>query len=660
MACVEPLEGVVVEARACYCEGRYVQAEKLYTQALAAFTPHRHIQKLLVAQIHNERGVCRYKLVYFDEAVQDYTQALALNPALAAAYYHRATIHYRLLAGHPKGSSRRQTLGQQAMEDFKEAVRRDPNNIEFKEGLQSCRDEIEADGDDVKVLDLEDVPLPKRVKLLFLLDNGDKETGTTPVYKEENAAAARQAKETFQAILMSREDGNQIITELLQTRAKELLSYEILILPEGTEAASHSVRKQDEDLLILAEGCHHLGIEYNQALSVKIKKVQKKMELNDKEKEGNFFIYAENLLMNHICDNLTADLVYRLFRLFIHRYRVKLGLHMDSDMTVQDKLEFDGVKEALFFYIIREMEEQNLLNRIYTDKLRDFFEELQGKNGKDENLSMAIAKLKSYPEECRPAGLCLVFCVTEDREGADSEIVKIRSVFEDHFKFTVKIERNPNCDTLDRYKKELIKTKYRFYDSLVIWFVSHGDETNLILSKEENINREKFIDDFSIFSNFSKKPKIFFMATCRGNKPICADEAGETRGDLGGTEASSDVRRISQDGPSGNKGCVGIDVPESCQDISRIYYQMDRLVAYATLPSNISFRLKDEGSVFVDTVCSLLEENQGENITQVLEGVSRLIHQIVFKSDEDKFVGESKQACFYESTFQKTFLIPKI
>ncbi|KAG0728819.1 Caspase-14 [Chionoecetes opilio] len=507
------------------------------------------------------------------------------------------------------------------------------------------RSPLARDGDDVKVLDLEDVPLAKLVKLLFLLDNGDKETGTNPVYKEKNAAAARQAKETFQAILMSREYGFQRITELLQARAKKLLGYDIVILAEA-EAASHSVRKPDEDLLILAEGCRHLGIEYNQALSVKIKKVQKKMELNDNEKEGNFFIYAENLLMNHICDNLTADLVYRLFCLFIHRYRDKLGLYMDSDMIVQDKLKFDGVKEALFFYIIREMEERNLLNRIYTDKLRDIFEELQGKYGMDENLSMAIAKLKCYPEECRPAGLCIVFCVTKDREGADSEIVKIKSVFEDLFKFTLMIERNPTRETLDRYKKELIKTKYRLYDSLVIWFVSHGDETNLVLSEEENINREKFIDDFSIFNNFSKKPKIFFMATCRGNKPICADEAG-------GTGASPD-------GPFGNKGFVGMRVPEYCQDISRIYYQMDRLVAYATLPCNISFRLKDEGSVFVDTVCSLLEENQGENITQVLEGVSRLIHQIVFKSDEDEFVGKSKQACYYESTFQKTFLIPKI
>lgn len=30
------------------------------------------------------------------------------------------------------------------MEDFQEALRYDPDNIEFKEGWQSCRDEMET------------------------------------------------------------------------------------------------------------------------------------------------------------------------------------------------------------------------------------------------------------------------------------------------------------------------------------------------------------------------------------------------------------------------------------------------------------------------------------------------------------------------------------
>ena len=62
-----------------------------------------------------------------------------------------------------------------------------------------------------------------------------------------------------------------------------------------------------------------------------------------------------------------------------------------------------------------------------------------------------------------------------------------------------------------------------------------------------------------------------------------------------GMGADIDLLHVAQDGPEGKKGCVAKNVSPSCQDITRIYYQMDRLVAYATLPCNISFRLKDEG-----------------------------------------------------------------
>lgn len=66
------------------------------------------------------------------------------------------------------------------------------------------------------------------------------------------------------------------------------------------------------------------------------------------------------------------------------------------------------------------------------------------------------------------------------------------------------------------------------------------------------------------------------------------------------------------------------------------------------------------GSVFVDVVCAQLQESQGHNISEVLEAVCRIIHQIVFRSEENKFVGESKQACYYESTFQKTYIVPRM
>lgn len=383
--------------------------------------------------------------------------------------------------------------------------------------------------DTVNVLNLENVELGKMVKLLFLMDNGDKGTGTTTTYRTENSKAATEAREIFLAILRSRERGHQQIVSTLQRRANMLLKYKGLILPVNTEAASlYSIRKQDEDLLILVKCCNFLDIEYHH-LDDKIKEIEDKMELEKNEKEGNFFIYAENLLMNSICDCLTSDLVYNLFRLAVSRDGWKFLEGIDANIVQREQLSEEGIKEALFFFIIRQMEEKMLLNRIYTDKLQGLFKELYENNGKNENLIMPLQKLKHYPQECQPPGLCLVFCVKNCREGADCEITKIKSVFEDGFKFTVKVEENPDQSTVERYyEKELLKAKYRFYDSLVIWFVSHGDEQDLVLAKGEKYNREKFIDDFSLLCNFNKKPVIFFMATCRGVNPILTSDLGET------------------------------------------------------------------------------------------------------------------------------------
>lgn len=45
---------------------------------------------------YNSRGHIRYLWVDFDEAIEDYSEALKLDPKLAVAYYNRGQIHYRL------------------------------------------------------------------------------------------------------------------------------------------------------------------------------------------------------------------------------------------------------------------------------------------------------------------------------------------------------------------------------------------------------------------------------------------------------------------------------------------------------------------------------------------------------------------------------------
>lgn len=45
---------------------------------------------------YNSRGHIRYQWVQFEEAIEDYTEAIKLDPNFAVAYYNRGQIHYRL------------------------------------------------------------------------------------------------------------------------------------------------------------------------------------------------------------------------------------------------------------------------------------------------------------------------------------------------------------------------------------------------------------------------------------------------------------------------------------------------------------------------------------------------------------------------------------
>jgi len=45
---------------------------------------------------YNSRGHIRYLWVEFDEAIEDYSEAIKLDPKFAVAYYNRGQIHYRL------------------------------------------------------------------------------------------------------------------------------------------------------------------------------------------------------------------------------------------------------------------------------------------------------------------------------------------------------------------------------------------------------------------------------------------------------------------------------------------------------------------------------------------------------------------------------------
>ncbi|KAK4298435.1 hypothetical protein Pmani_029227 [Petrolisthes manimaculis] len=649
-------EDVLRKARGLHGESHYQEAVSLYNEVIQLWDVeevHELLQneerQFRLARAYNDRGHCYYMLVEFDEAIKDLTQAIKLDPKLDAAYYTRGTIHYRLCNGQAVEDGGRLVTIRKALDDFHEAVNLKPVDRDFLEGLNVCKKKLVRlmNGVESKVLVLDGLNVGQLAHLMYLLDSGDPSMGSDNSQRRRNTLGARQGCHAFLSILSRQNWGSQYLSALLELRAQELLHRMSLQLPKNTEAYERHVQLCGEELLVLVEACHHLNITHRH-LDTSIAKVQTMLRLTDSEKIGSFFLYAENLLLSRLCDNLTPLQVYKLYcaALINPEFCIVDGGFKVTENNVKDE---EGLKEVLFFYLIRVLEFNSFLNRIYTDNLKSLLEDVvatykeedKEKEEEKQSLIKAMTVLQSYPNQCRPSGLCVVFCVTEGRPGAKYEMDKIKSVFQDKLGFTVITEPDPSNDTLEWYAKELQNTKYNFYDSFVFWFVSHGSEDTLTLADKKSYSRDTFIHKFSLPDNFRKKPKIFFMATCRGNKTIKVMP-------LGGVNVAADGRPKSW--PD--------DVPLPNQDISSVYYQMDRVIANATLPEKYSFRTDDKGSIFVDTVCCLLEERCGQNLTVVLEEAFRRIHRVLFISDKGEFEGSAKQACFYESTLQKTLLIP--
>lgn len=89
---------------------------------------NRRSYELAIA--YNERGQLHYRMIEFDKAVDDYTEAIRLCEALGAPYYNRGTIRYRM------------GCFDLALPDMEKAVRFQPGNREFLKGLQETREQL--------------------------------------------------------------------------------------------------------------------------------------------------------------------------------------------------------------------------------------------------------------------------------------------------------------------------------------------------------------------------------------------------------------------------------------------------------------------------------------------------------------------------------------
>ncbi|XP_063587416.1 uncharacterized protein LOC134764699 [Penaeus indicus] len=411
-----------------------------------------------------------------------------------------------------------------------------------------------------------------------------------------------------------------------------------------------TISETDYEYLSFFSACKYLNVVPCFFDLEKVSSIQDNFEMTDEERDYRFLLDSADLVLEKICDSLKPAGVAQIWRALRKDRMLTLGVHTIEVIGFSVHLEPIGIKECLFFYIVRHLQMLNKINRVCTSKLERLLGDCEEESACEEGktLSSIIEGLRCYPVECYPFGFCLILSVQSNRDGAIAEIQKVLTVSK-HLGMISHHEKDPKEKTIENMKNELMKPKYRFYSSFTCWFMSHGDENCMELADGNTIERQSFLTKFSNIDSFQLKPKVFFMVSCLGRKKFRLEaddrESLQAKGDLFSI-GSTRVRDYM------------LDVPDRGRDIYHTQPMMDTLVAYSTMPDNLSGRETTHGSIYVDRACMLMCENisRGKSFTEILEHLNQELHEIIQTEDEEDCV--YKHGCHYNSHFRKTLKLP--
>ncbi|CAH2246002.1 tetratricopeptide repeat 32 [Pelobates cultripes] len=109
-------------------KSRLVEAEMLYGEVIEKCSQDRNCSIADLATAFNNRGQIKYFRVDFYEAMDDYTEAIKVNPNFEVPYYNRGLVLYRL------------GFFDEAIKDFQKVLHLNPQfedaKISLKQSLQ--------------------------------------------------------------------------------------------------------------------------------------------------------------------------------------------------------------------------------------------------------------------------------------------------------------------------------------------------------------------------------------------------------------------------------------------------------------------------------------------------------------------------------------------
>ncbi|XP_071546196.1 uncharacterized protein [Panulirus ornatus] len=375
-----------------------------------------------------------------------------------------------------------------------------------------------------------------------------------------------------------------------------------------------------------------------------------------------FFVYGENKIIMEICNALSPMEVFEMYEVLreskaVERDdKIKDLLSQPIDRESLEKVA--GLKDVAFYYLILNLMRKQLLNRLYTHRLSFIFHQMkqmkEGSGVSHAHIDCILANLNRYPVVSRPPGLCLIFIMTEDRKGAQKDLMRVRELFEKVFMYDVFVKSDPKIEDIKTITSKLKAARNKFYDSLVVWFMGHGNKTYLDVANGRIHRRVDFIEPFTNIEWFFKKPKLFFIQACAIKRDRKRFSSNSSAPDLKALSTHTDS--VGWKAPAGTQWQ---DKYAEYTDVSTVNNFADTLISYATMWYQYASR-NEEGSLYVDTLVDQLREwGSKESIENVLRRVHYNVNTVSLLYNEQGQDVLWKQAPYFESSLQKEFIFPQ-
>jgi len=192
-----------------------------------------------------------------------------------------------------------------------------------------------------------------------------------------------------------------------------------------------------------------------------------------------------------------------------------------------------------------------------------------------------------YPMKSKPCGNCIIFNNSfkgqgkKIRKGTKVDEKKLQTLF-NWLQFNVKIFEDSSEEAMIRQlTEEANDPNLKDHDCFVVFILSHGFEGGVYANDGKELTFNSITDIFDKCKALITKPKLFFVQACQGKNHIYP---------------------ISNDGN---------EIISSPQTIKSAPMKADHIIVKATTPNNVAYRDTNEGTWFIQDLCSIFQVHAG-------------------------------------------------